>query len=330
VDKHRKTLDAFRHKLEAGMETSNAVLRKVNAASQITPTQSEDLRKATESLAQLIPDATELLRQLSEYLEELGQLKGIGQVLQDRVDGLRRQMDDMYETVALGLTAEALSHEIFQIADNLARRTKAVESKLIRKDVADRAVVAFVETVHSSVMALRKQVSFLSPGLRYVREQRQELEMVAFLTELEAFYSDRLKRAGIHMEIAAVNTEAFVLRMNKGKLSQIFDNFVLNSEYWLADDAKHGRIKQGCIRIEIERPFIRISDNGRGIDPAVESGLFEPFVSAKGRGLGRGLGLFIVKQLLDSEGCSVGVVPTRNTHDRLYQFQIDFRGALHG
>jgi signal transduction histidine kinase len=330
VDKHRKTLDAFRHKLEAGMETSNAVLRKVSSASQITATQQEDLRKAAESLATLIPDAAEMLRQLSSYLEELAQLKGIGQVLQDRVDGLRRQMDDMYETVALGLTAEALSHEIFQIADNLAKRTKTVESKLIGKDGADRAVVAFVETVHSSVMALRKQVSFLSPGLRYVREQRQEIEMVAFLTELEAFYRDRLERAGIRMEIAPVNNDAFVLRINKGKLSQIFDNFVLNSEYWLADDAKHGRIKQGRIRIEVERPFIRVSDNGRGIDPAVESGLFEPFVSAKGRGLGRGLGLFIVKQLLDSEGCSVGIVPVRNKCDRLFQFQIDFRGALNG
>ena len=99
----------------------------------MTPAQSDDLRKATEALAGLIPEAAEMLGQLGTYLEELGQLKGIGQVLQDRVDSLRRQMDDMYKTVALGLTAEALSHEIFQIADNLALRTKTVESRLLRQ-----------------------------------------------------------------------------------------------------------------------------------------------------------------------------------------------------
>src|SRR6266700_139417 len=288
VDAHRKAVQALRRKLEVGMETSQAVMRKVGPASRMTPVQSEDLRKATEALAGLIPDAAEMLGALSAYLEELGELKGIGQVLQDRVDSLRRQMDDMYETVALGLTAEALSHEIFQIAENLALRTKTVESRLLSKGGTDRAIAAFLETVHSSVMALRKQVSFLSPGLRYVREQRQEIELTAFLGEFESFYRDRLGRGGIHIEVAPVSNGAFTLRINKGKLSQIMDNFVLNSEYWLADDMKHSRIKQGQIRFEVEQPFLRISDNGRGIDPSVEAALFEPFVSAKGRGLGRG------------------------------------------
>jgi signal transduction histidine kinase len=330
VDTHRKTIETLRRKLEVGKEKSQAVLSKLRSVSKMTPAQGEELRKATEALAALIPDATEIVGQLSTYLEELGQLKGIGQVLQDRVDGLRRQMDDMYETVALGLTAEALSHEIFQIADSLALRVKTVESRILGKEGTDRAVAAFVETVHTSVMALRKQVSFLSPGLRYVREQRQEIEVVAFLDELKGFYQDRLARNDIHIDISTVNKSAFTLRINKGKLSQIMDNFVLNSEYWLAEDIKHERIKQGQIRFEVEHPFIRISDNGRGIDLSVEAALFEPFVSAKGRGLGRGLGLFIVKQLLDSEGCQVGVLPVRNKSGRLFKFQIDFRGALNG
>jgi signal transduction histidine kinase len=328
VDVHRKTVETLRRKLETGMETSNAVLRKVNSKAQMTTGQKDELRKATEALAELIPDAAQMLGQLGSYLEELGELKGVGQVLQDRVDSLRRQMDDMYETVALGLTAEALSHEIFQIADNLAQRTKAVESRILGKAGTDRAVAAFLETVRSSVMALRKQVSFLSPGLRYVREKRQEIEIMPFLTELEGFYRDRLGRSDIRAEAVRVANGSYTLRINKGKLSQIMDNFVLNSEYWLTDDIKHKRIKQGHIEFEVEQPFLRISDNGRGIDPSVEAGLFEPFVTAKGRGVGRGLGLFIVKQLLDSEGCTVGVVPVRNKWKRLYQFQIDFRGAI--
>ena len=34
----------------------------------------------------------------------------------------------------------------------------------------------------------------------------------------------------------------------------------------------------------IPKPYVRVSDNGRGVDPAVESTLFEPFVSAKSEG----------------------------------------------
>jgi len=328
VDSHRKALDTLRHKLEQSKEASDALLAKVGTADQLTPAQREGLRKATEALAALVPEAATMLGQLSLYLTELGELRGIGQVLQDRVDSLRQQMDDMYETVALGLTAEALSHEIFQIADSLAHRTKTIESRL--KAGADRPLTAFLETVRSSVMALRKQVSFLSPGLRYVREQRQELDLVSFLSEFETFYHERLARNGIHIEIATVTKDDFALRINKGKLSQILDNFVLNSEYWLTEDEHHGRVKHGVIQFQLDRPFVRISDNGRGIDPSVEAGLFEPFVSAKklGSGRGRGLGLFIVKQLLDSEGCHVGVVPERNASGRLFKFQIDLRGVL--
>ena len=56
--------------------------------------------------------------------------------------------------------------------------------------------------------------------------------------------------------------------------------------------------------------------------------MFEPFISAKRRGKGRGLGLFINQQLLDSEGCEVELLLDRNEFNRFYKFQIDFRGAL--
>jgi len=237
-------------------------------------------------------------------------------------------MDDMYETVALGLTAEALSHEIFQIADNLARRTKAAEARLTARAEMDRTVAALLESVHSSVMALRKQISYLSPALRYVREQRHQIAIPEFLAELEAFYHERFERNKIRILLDCVDQDGFRLRMNKGKLAQIIDNCMLNSEYWLTEDIKRGRIREGKITLEAQRPFLRVSDNGRGIDPSVEAALFEPFVSAKGGGVGRGLGLFIVKQLLDSDGCQISVVPERNRSGRLFKFQLELRGAL--
>jgi signal transduction histidine kinase len=163
-------------------------------------------------------------------------------------------------------------------------------------------------------------------AIRYVREQREQINIAVFLAELRDFYRDRLAKNKIELTINA--KQDLRIRMNRGKLIQVIDNFILNSEYWLKEDIAQNRLTTGIITLELERPFIRVSDNGRGIDPAIEPALFEPFNSAKAKGLGRGLGLFIVKQLLDSEGCSVGVIPERNQHQRLYKFQIDLRGAI--
>jgi signal transduction histidine kinase len=253
----------------------------------------------------------------------------MGQVLEDRVEGLRRQLDDMYETVALGLMAEALSHEVFNVADQLANRTKSAQTHLRSQGNTDRIILTFIEYVHSAVMALRKQMSFLSPALRYVREQRHDIRLVSFLSELRESYSDRLAKNNISVRVFSPTDDYFTIRMNEGKLDQIVDNFVLNSVYWLKEEIAQKRLRQGKISFELNPPFLRIFDNGRGIDPSVEHAVFEPFISAKAKGQGRGLGLFIVKQLLDSEGCSVGLLPERNEQQRFYKFQIDFRGAIH-
>jgi len=324
---HQKNLDVFKARISASASSSKLVVSRLKSAKEITPDLREKLSQALSDLEPLLAEAENVIDRISEYLEEISSLRGMGQVLEDRVDGLRRQMDDMYETVALGLTAEALSHEIFNVADQLAKRTKTAQTTLRNKGITDRPIIAFIEYVQSSVMALRKQMSFLSPSLRYVRAQRQDINIGKFATELVEFYHDRLEKNNIKMTVAHNDSAPFEIRINKGKLTQIIDNLVLNSEYWLKEDIEQGRIPSGNITLDVSRPFVRIYDNGSGIDPSVEHALFEPFISAKKQG--RGLGLFIVKQLLDSEGCSIGIVPERNRRKRLFKFQIDLRSAIH-
>lgn len=324
---HQQSLDVFRTRLVASAAASKTVVSRLQKAKEITPELREKLTHALSELEPLLVEAKNVTTQLSNYLDEIGAMRGMGQVLEDRVEGVRRQMDDMYETVALGLTAEALSHEVFNVADQLAQRAKSTQTKLRNKGINDRSVLAFIEYVQSSVVALRKQMSFLSPSLRYVREQRHDIHIPELITELAEFYRDRLAKNKINITASHSDLGLFQIRMNKGKLTQVIDNLVLNSEYWLKEDIAQGRISSGTITLHVSRPFISIFDNGTGIDPNIEHVLFEPFISAKKQG--RGLGLFIVKQLLDSEGCRIGIVPERNGHDRLYKFQMDLRGAIH-
>ncbi len=326
---HQKSLEIFKTRLSVSATASKAVVSRLRSAKEITPELREKVTEALSDLEPLLMEAKAVTDRLSAYLEEIGALRGMGQVLEDRVDGLRRQLDDMYEAVALGLTAEALSHEVYNVADHLAARAKSAQTTLRNKGITDRPILAFIEYVQSSVMALRKQMSFLSPSLRYVREQRHNIDLNEFFAELIEFYRDRLEKNKIVMRLSCTEPVPFVVFINKGKLTQVIDNLVLNSEYWIKEDIAQKRLQYGTIAVDISRPFVRISDDGSGIDPSVELAIFEPFVSAKAKGQGRGLGLFIVKQLLDSEGCNIGLLPERNQKQRLFKFQIDLRGALH-
>lgn len=287
-----------------------------------------ELKPHIESLRKHINEANKIITCIDEYLKEISQLEPVETVLENQIKILREQLEQIYELAGLGLTAEALSHEVHTIADRLADKTGKIRSYLKSQKKKDPKVLSFIEHVDTSISALRKQLSHLAPSLQYVREKSEKIDIFDFCREVAYHYRAHLKNNNIDIQITPKNTKNFYVYMNRGKLTQIFDNLFLNSDYWLREDIRTKYIRHGKINISIDKPYIKFYDNGRGVDPSVENTLFEPFVTAKGKGKGRGLGLFIVKQFLDSEGCSVSLLPERNDHNRLYLFEIDFTGGL--
>ena len=146
------------------------------------------------------------------------------------------------------------------------------------------------------------------------------------LEDTVAFYKDRFDRSGISSTLTVEND--LCISINRGKITQVIDNLILNSEYWLGERSRKSQSKGGKIFMEVRAPYLTIWDNGPGVSPSVEESLFDPFVTMKDRGSGRGLGLFIVQQLLNSEGCSAMLLPERNTEGRRFQFRLDLGGAI--
>ncbi len=72
---------------------------------------------------------------------------------------------------------------------------------------------------------------------------------------------------------------------------------------------------------------IVVADNGRGIAPAVQERMFEAFFTTKADGKGSGLGLAVVRAIVDELGGSIGVTtaPEQGT-----TFTIDLPQATEG
>jgi len=291
----------------------------------------------TQSLTQRVEQARKEVTQVESYVHDVSGLHEEAGVLHDQIAVFRsqialfsEQLSLTYETVSLGLTAEALSHELTIIVDQLAYRNRQTMDYLKNRNIKDLWFTSFTEYINTTVSAIRKQLSHLSPSLRYVRESKEQIILSDYFKEIEDFYKSRFESNNMELLFKQAEREKFTLFMNKGKLNQIIDNLLLNSEYWLREDMRLKRLARGIITIESSMPFVRVSDNGRGIEPSVEKSLFEPFVTTKGEGRGRGLGLFIVQQLLESENCSISLLPERNKFNHLYVFEINFIGGLSG
>lgn len=257
-------------------------------------------------------------------VEELDKALSLGQALSAELERQRLEVRAMMDLAGLGLTAEALSHEIANVADQLAQRVKALGPALARS-TTDPRVHEFIEHVRAAVGALRKQLAHLAPTLRFARERRERFDIRDFVAEQEAYFRERLAAKGIQLRVDA-GDRGLPLRTSRGKLTQVVDNLVLNSEYWVSEQIRRTGTARGWIALRVRGTHLLVSDSGPGIDQSIEGMLFQPFVTLKPKG--RGLGLFIVRQLLDSLGCSVALKADRNSHGRRFTFDLDLSGAV--
>ena len=82
----------------------------------------ENLEAELSAVSSEVAREEKLLEEISTALDEATELRAMKEVLDRRWETFNEQMSAMYESISLGLTAEALSHEIHNIADRLARK----------------------------------------------------------------------------------------------------------------------------------------------------------------------------------------------------------------
>lgn len=317
-------------------QTEKLIVRYSRIADKIKVTEKENPNQAKgnthyseiiEEIKVILDESREMFGKINSLVSSTENLDQFATYLEPLIESLENQLIEFTSLASLGITAEALSHELSNIVDKLADETSRVIAKSKNKIPKELEYIkTYHERVNTSIIAFRKQLSHLDPSLKYTREKKEIISLNHLVEELKVYYDEKF-RGQIEIEVKNSNQE-FNVYGNKGKLFQIFDNFFLNSEYWLKEKSKHDKKFKPKIVIHIEFPLVKFWDNGTGIDPAVENTLFQPFVTKKSNNTGRGLGLFIVLQLLDSMGCTISLLPNRNEDSRRYIFQINLNPII--
>ena len=312
--------------IDKAVSDSKKVVNKVKG----NPLFSTDLEKETvnqveEILAEL-ESIQKTLYKLNAVVLKADKLNEVVDILEPKIQILEEQLSNFSELASLGLTAESVSHEFATIADKLAEKASFYSNKLQNKKISDSDIFVLMEYINTTVNGLKIQLKHLDPALKYSREKKTTFRLSNFFKEEKEYYDNRFEKQGIKFEINCIDD--FSVKINRGKLTQVIDNLLNNSEYWLHERKQNENGFQPKISIKIETPWIYISDNGFGVAPAVENQIFEPFVTTKPKGEGRGLGLFIIRQLLDSSGCTILLEPTINEHKRKYVFAVNLSNVI--
>jgi signal transduction histidine kinase len=112
--------------------------------------------------------------------------------------------------------------------------------------------------------------------------------------------------------------------MVKGMIVQIIENLLSNSVYWLKQKRKLERFTPRIdVVIDSDLKVISVTDNGPGVDDGRREEIFQPFVTTKPPSEGKGLGLYISREIARYNGADVEMDDEqRGPEGRLNTFKI--------
>jgi signal transduction histidine kinase len=312
----------------AAFEATTQKLVKVRneSADQQTVVLTEELQRHIALLKEHV-DAG--LAEPDQLLQQLSSAGAAAEVIRERFSQIEEQIEEVYEHVAIGLAAQGVVHDVHGLIEEILGRLTRIENMTPETSPKNRLLEREVSATKTLVRLIGKQLGTLNPMLRQYRERKELISLVAFLDEFFELRSARYKELGVQVFLPE-KTSDFTAKINRGRLTQVIDNLARNSEYWLMDNVGRDFEIAPEIHVALSESTIAFWDSGRGVRPAMESTLFELFVTDKPREQGQGLGLFIVRELLKFENCSISLGSERNSHGRRFKFYIDLSGVADG
>lgn len=218
--------------------------------------------------------------------------------------GDRRRVEEE-KLAAIGTATARILHQIKNPLQTIVLHADILQDERIVSEAHQRREVCEAIVGESQrLVAMLDELSVYASGARRTLNRRpvrldDVVRQVAGVEAREAAETGLVLDAA-ELSEATVYGDAYYLR-------QVFENLVRN-----AREAMDGQDDPPRLRVTVGRQGgnaeVRVADNGPGIAPENLQGIFQPFVSTKGKGMG--LGLAICREIVEGHGGRLEVEST--------------------
>ena len=259
-------------------------------------------------------ELSELAREFNRMAEQLEQARArLDEQAEERVQ-LARRLRETEKLAVVGNLAAGLGHEIAAPLHVIRGRAEMLRRKA-SDDSAQRNLRIITDQIDRITVIVRNLLDFSRR-----REPRLEaIEPATVLRRVAEFLDNELQRAGVEFDMI-VDTDATV-QADPDLMHQVFINVLMN-----AMQVMGGRNGERRITARVHRPDVNddsvaidIADTGPGINESVAQQIFEPFFTTKGPGEGTGLGLAVVRSIVEEHG---GTITAENLTEGGARFRI--------
>jgi len=238
---------------------------------------------------------------LSSLLDADGNPSGLLLAFQDltEIKTLRDQAERAQRLAALGQLATGLAHEIRNPLSSISGSVEMVRdgTALSREDARLLGIVV------SEVERLNSLVTTMLQVGRPSQIQTEALDLRSIASEVVAVARGETT-ASNGLEIDEIESdEPIVAIVDPDRMRQVVWNLLKNA---LQASPRGGKVEVRTGRDPQGRAFLEVADEGPGIEEAQREHLFDMFYS--GRRHGVGLGLALVRQIVDQHNARIEIV----------------------
>ncbi|SDF13120.1 Histidine kinase-, DNA gyrase B-, and HSP90-like ATPase [Mucilaginibacter pineti] len=233
----------------------------------------------------------EVLNVIETVLKESKELFNIARLSSK---ALETRLKTTIDLAGLGLMVDVIGHE-------LKRSTEHALSTLGDIDESSPGEIdGLLSTLRTQLKTLKTRLAVIDPLGPAGRQQKEDLDLKKLLRDIIESHDAQFQRHQIDFSLVDDSkNERWPIRAVPGMIVQIIENLFSNSVYWIKQQQRIDRNYRPKIIIELDRINNTISfcDNGPGIPASQKEEVFKPFFSTKPPGDGKGLGLYISKEI---------------------------------
>ncbi|HEY8561236.1 MAG TPA: ATP-binding protein [Pyrinomonadaceae bacterium] len=255
--------------------------------SQIREMTAERERR-NELLQEKISEATAELTQKNEQLETANL----------ELFRSTRRMAEMERLAAAGQTAAEFAHEVGTPLNLISGHVQLLEASL----AAGSKEASRLQTINAQIERISRTVREMLDRTRFGATEHTPLNLNELLRKIFDAIEPTLEENRV--ELAANLAENLpAIAGDENRLQQVFLNLVNNA---LDAMPAGGRLEIATAR-ENDQVTVDFTDTGVGMSAETSAKIFQPLFTTKQRGRGTGLGLVVVKQILQEHEAEITV-----------------------
>ncbi|MBX3304789.1 MAG: PAS domain S-box protein [Nitrospira sp.] len=210
---------------------------------------------------------------------------------------LQEQLRKTERIAELGTVASGMAHEIGTPMNVILGRAEYLMDR-----VTEEPIKKGLQTIITQVERITRVMNQLLSFARRKTPERGALDLKQVVEDSLEMFHERLTRSQIQLELLLADLCPMVLA-DADQMSQVMINLVMNAVHAMPN----GGTLHVALAPELQMVRLTVADTGHGIPREVIKKIFDPFFTTKEFGKGTGLGLTVVKGIIEEHQGSIAV-----------------------